>query len=187
MEIGALVIRVAQHQVQADSLRSPLNLNIGLTEHRMRVLELKVPPPVVALLIGAAMWFASRSGPSLELSFLVRGISAIAVAVFGGAVSFAGDLQFRRAKTTVNPLRPENASSLVTSGIYRFTRNPMYLGLLFVVVGWAVFLSSAWALVGPVVFVLYIGRFQIAPEERVLSAKFGAAYSNYTSQVRRWL
>jgi protein-S-isoprenylcysteine O-methyltransferase Ste14 len=167
--------------------RRPVISKVGFTEHRMRVLELKVPPPVVALLIGAAMWFASPSGPSLELSFLVRGISAIVVAVLGGAVSFAGDLQFRRAKTTVNPLRPENASSLVTSGIYRFTRNPMYLGLLFVVVGWAVFLSSAWALVGPVVFVLYIGRFQIAPEERVLSAKFGAAYSNYTSQVRRWL
>jgi len=153
----------------------------------MRVLELKIPPPVVALLVGTAMWAASRTGPSIELPFLVRVVVASPVALLGGGISFAGDMSFRRAKTTVNPMKPQKASSLVTSGIYRFTRNPMYLGLLLVVVAWAAFLSSAWALAGPVAFVLYIGRFQITPEERVLSTKFGAAYSNYKSQVRRWL
>jgi len=73
------------------------------------------------------------------------------------------------------------------AGIYRFTRNPMYVGLALVLLGWAALLSSPWALLGPLVFVLYINRFQIAPEERVLSAKFGAAYTEYIARVRRWL
>ena len=153
----------------------------------MGVLELKIPPPVVALLVGIAMWVASRTGPSIDLPFLIRAVTAIAIAMLGGGISFAGDMSFRRAKTTVNPMRPEKASSLVTSGIYRFTRNPMYLGLLLIVIAWAVFLSSPWALAGPVAFVLYVGRFQITPEERALSTKFGAEYSSYKSQVRRWL
>lgn len=153
----------------------------------MRSLELKIPPPVVALLIAIAMWAASRTGPAIELPLLVRAITAVAVAVIGGGISLAGDLAFKRAKTTINPMKPEKASSLVTSGIYRFTRNPMYLGLSLVVVAWAAFLSSLWALAGPVAFVLYIGRFQITPEERVLATKFGAAYSDYKARVRRWL
>jgi protein-S-isoprenylcysteine O-methyltransferase Ste14 len=153
----------------------------------MRALELKIPPPIVALLVAIAMWAASRTGSALELPLLVRAVTAIAIALIGGGIGLAGDLSFKRAKTTINPMKPEKTSALVTSGIYRFTRNPMYLGLLLVVVAWAVFLASAWALAGPVAFVLYIRRFQIAPEERVLSAKFGAAYSDYTARVRRWL
>jgi protein-S-isoprenylcysteine O-methyltransferase Ste14 len=75
----------------------------------------------------------------------------------------------------------------VTSGVYRFTRNPMYLGLCFVLLAWAVFLSSAWAFMGPGAFVLYINRFQIAPEENALSKLFGPAFAKYQSKVRRWL
>jgi protein-S-isoprenylcysteine O-methyltransferase Ste14 len=153
----------------------------------MRALELKIPPPVVALLIGTAMWFASRAGPSLDVSLVGRSVVAAVVAALGGAISLAGDIEFRRARTTVNPWRPQNASSLVTSGVFRFTRNPMYLGLLLVLVGWAVFLASAWPVAGPPAFMLCIGRLQIEPEERVLVAKFGAAYADYASRVRRWL
>ncbi|HET9765032.1 MAG TPA: isoprenylcysteine carboxylmethyltransferase family protein [Casimicrobiaceae bacterium] len=153
----------------------------------MRALELKVPPPAVALLIGAAMWFVSRQPPYLELSPLVRLVAFVVIALVGGAVALAGDLEFKRARTTINPFKPESSTALVTSGIYRFTRNPMYVGLTLVLLGWAAFLVSAWALLGPVGFVLYIGRFQIEPEERALSAKFGAAYKEYTARVRRWL
>lgn len=96
-------------------------------------------------------------------------------------------IRFRRANTTVNPLKPQAASSLVTAGIYRYTRNPMYLGLLFLLVAWAVLLSSPFALLGPVAFVTYISRFQIVPEERVLAALFGAEYAAYQAGVRRWL
>jgi protein-S-isoprenylcysteine O-methyltransferase Ste14 len=153
----------------------------------MRALELKVPPPVVALLIGAAMWAIARRAPSLDLPLVVRGVAFALVAFAGGAIALAGELAFRRAKTTINPFKPQNATALVTSGVYRFTRNPMYLGLTLVIVGWAAFLGAAWALLGAVAFVLYIDRFQIAPEERVLAAKFGEQYGEYTSRVRRWL
>jgi protein-S-isoprenylcysteine O-methyltransferase Ste14 len=111
----------------------------------------------------------------------------VAIALVGGGFSLAGIFAFRRAKTTVNPMTPQRTSSLVTSGVYRVTRNPMYVGLLFVLVGWAVFLSAVWPLLGPVVFVYYIGRFQIAPEEQALAELFGSEYSAYKSGVRRWL
>ena len=84
-------------------------------------------------------------------------------------------------------MTPEAASALVRSGIYRTTRNPMYVGLLLILVAWAVLLSSVWTLLGPLVFVLYITRFQIIPEESALSALFGADYAAYQSSVRRWL
>lgn len=152
----------------------------------MRMLELKVPPPVVALLVGAGMWFGADLGPRLEPPLALRVALLAAIALCGGGVALAGDLEFKRAKTTINPFRPHTATALVTSGIYRYTRNPMYVGLALVLLGWAAFLCSASALLGPVAFVLYIGRFQIAPEERVLSSKFGAAYAHYTSRVGRW-
>lgn len=153
----------------------------------MNALELKVPPPIVALVTAAAMWGISRLGAAIEIPDLVRHIVTATLGVAGGCISLAGVVSFRRAETTVNPMKPENTSSLVTGGIYRVTRNPMYLGLLLVLLAWAVFLSSAWALVGPVAFVLYIDRFQIAPEERVMTALFGAGYFAYKARVRRWL
>lgn len=153
----------------------------------MRALELTIPPPVVALVVGAAMWLASEQRISLPLPFTVRLAAFAVIAVAGGAFALAGDLEFKRARTTINPFKPENSTTLVTSGIYRVTRNPMYVGLTLVLVGWAAFLCSAWALPGPVVFVLYITRFQVVPEERALAVKFGAAYAQYTAHVRRWL
>jgi protein-S-isoprenylcysteine O-methyltransferase Ste14 len=153
----------------------------------MQALELKIPPPVVALLVAVAMWGISLATPSVEVPALVRVVAAIAIASAGVGTAIAGVLAFRRAKTTVNPLKPETTSSLVTSGVYRFTRNPMYVGLALVLLSWAVFVSSALALLGPLVFVLYINRFQVVPEERVLSSMFGAAYSAYQAKVRRWL
>ena len=117
----------------------------------------------------------------------IRLAVSIALLVLGVAVSAAGVLSFRRARTTLNPTKPEEASSLVRTGIYRITRNPMYLGLVLVLVGWATFLSSAWALLGVASFVLYMSRFQIAPEERALSALFAGEYASYKASVRRWL
>ena len=105
---------------------------------------------------------------ALELPALVRVVAAVTIALTGGGVSLAGIIAFRRAKTTVNPMKPDTTSALVCSGISGVTRNPMDVGLLFVLVAWAVFLSSAWTWLGPLAFVLYINRFQIAPEERVL-------------------
>lgn len=153
----------------------------------MRTLELKIPPPVLALLIAGAMWGVADLAPLLDLPALPRRTMAAAIALAGLACALAGIITFRRAHTTVNPMKPQTSSSLVVSGIYQVTRNPMYLGLGCVLVAWTVFLSSAWALFGPVAFVLYMNRFQIGPEERALSALFGADYTAYQSRVRRWL
>jgi protein-S-isoprenylcysteine O-methyltransferase Ste14 len=153
----------------------------------MNSLELKIPPPAVAALVAAIMWGISLITPLLEVALFTRVSAAIMFALAGSGFSLAGVISFRRAKTTVNPMKPETATSLVSTGIYRVTRNPMYVGLLLVLIAWAAYLSSAWALLGPLGFVLYISRFQIAPEERVLSTLFGAEYTAYQSKVRRWL
>jgi protein-S-isoprenylcysteine O-methyltransferase Ste14 len=133
------------------------------------------------------MWALSRVTPSLQVPTGIRLLLALTVALVGIAFSVAAVISFRRAKTTLNPTKPQLTSSLVTSGIYTVTRNPMYVGLLVVLIALAIFLSSAWALLGPAAYVLYIGRFQIAPEERALTALFGAEYTAYQSKVRRWL
>ena len=153
----------------------------------MQVLELKVPPPVAALLVAVAMWGISLLTTPFGIPAPVRAIAALALAFVGVGIAVSGVVAFRRARTTVSPVEPDAASSLVTSGVYRFTRNPMYLGLCLVLVAWALFLSSAFAFLGPVVFVLYISRFQIVPEERALSRIFGTAFSTYQAKVRRWL
>lgn len=150
-------------------------------------LEAKVPPPVVTAAAGAIMWGISRFAPQVAVPSGIRWGLSVAILVGGIGFSAAGVRSFRRARTTLKPTRPEEASSLVRTGIYRVTRNPMYLGLLFALGAWAVFLSSAWALLGVAGFVLYMNRFQIEPEERALSRLFGSDYASYKASVRRWL
>jgi len=153
----------------------------------MAQLDHKIPPPVVAVVALPVMWLLSSVLPRVEYSPTVRVALAGGVLVIGLAFSIAGALAFRRAKTTVNPLRPEQASTLVTTGVYRITRNPMYVGLMLALLAWAVWLASPLSLAGPVLFIAYIDRFQIRPEEAVLTAKFGAVYEQYESAARRWL
>ena len=153
----------------------------------MNALEHKVPPPLVAVAVGLIMWGLSLLGMgALPRNHLSTG-AAIVIAVLGVAAAVFGNVSFRRAKTTVNPFKPETASSLVTSGIYRVTRNPMYLGMLLVLVGWAVFLANGLAVIAIALFPAYITRFQIKPEERALMALFGEQYASYSSRVRRWI
>ena len=153
----------------------------------MRWLEHRIPPPAVAVLIAAAMWGAARLGLSIDLSPTFRIAVAAGVALVGVAFNVAGMVAFRRAQTTLNPMTPEKASTLVTTGVYRITRNPMYVGGAFVLVSWAVYLSSIPAVLGPLLFVLYVTKLQILPEERALSAMFGGGFDAYRARVRRWL
>jgi protein-S-isoprenylcysteine O-methyltransferase Ste14 len=152
----------------------------------MPSLELKVPPPLVALLVAACMWGLTRVSPPASLPSFRVGV-AVALAVLALTFSISGVAAFRRAKTTKNPMKPQAASSLVVAGVYKVTRNPMYLGLCILLFAWAAFLWSVWTLLGPLVFAAYISRFQIAPEERVLAELFGGEYSAYKARVRRWL
>lgn len=123
------------------------------------------------------------------LAFIEPGTRIVATGLAGAGVVVAllGVVSFRRARTTVNPLQPATASHLVVSGIYRRTRNPMYLGMLLVLLGWGVFLAHVPAMVLAVTFVPLMNRLQIGPEERILSTVFGQQFTNYQSTVRRWL
>jgi protein-S-isoprenylcysteine O-methyltransferase Ste14 len=141
----------------------------------------------VGLVVAAGMWMVAHLPPLLQLPDLVRlPVAAVLIAI-GVAVAIGGVVSFRRAKTTVNPLKPETSAALVSTGVYSFTRNPMYLGMVLALFAWAVYLSSIWSLVGPLLFGLYITRFQIVPEERVLDRLFGAPFAEYKKRVRRWL
>ncbi|HET6675548.1 MAG TPA: isoprenylcysteine carboxylmethyltransferase family protein [Nitrospiraceae bacterium] len=153
----------------------------------MQALELKVPPLVVGMIVGGLMWLTKRAVPVLGFTFPGRRPFAIILAIAGAAIIVMGFASFRRAKTTVNPMKPDSASSLVVSGIYDLTRNPMYLGFLVILVGWAFFLSNALGFIFLPLFVLYMNRFQIEPEERALASLFGEAFASYRSRVRRWL
>ncbi len=133
------------------------------------------------------MWLLSQAGAPLVVDDMVRyGVAAVLVAT-GLGFDVLGLLAFRAARTTVNPLHPEKASALVSAGVYRVTRNPMYVGMLCLLLAWAAFLATPAVLVGPLLFVLYITRFQIIPEERILRERFGEPYVEYMKQVRRWI
>ena len=153
----------------------------------MPSLELKIPPPLVALCVATLMWLVSSLLLPIEIEATLRIGIALTLALCGLAFDLAGLIAFIRRKTTINPLRPASTAALVTTGLYRVTRNPMYLGMLLVLFGWAVFLANLAALLIAPLFAFYITRFQIIPEERVLAEKFGAAFMAYQSQVRRWL
>jgi protein-S-isoprenylcysteine O-methyltransferase Ste14 len=150
-------------------------------------LELKVPPPAVALLVALAMWLSAYGMNALSFAVPERRAVSMALAALGIGISAAGTWSFWRARTTVNPTRPEATSSLVATGVFRLTRNPMYLGLFLVLAGWAAHLANIAALAGPLLFGLYITRFQILPEERVLAAKFGQDFDAYKLRTRRWI
>ena len=153
----------------------------------MQWLELKIPPALVWLACAGIMLGVAYTAPGL--SFMLGGSPAIAamLAAAGLAMALAGVITFRGKGTTVNPLTPGAASLVVASGVYRFTRNPMYLGFLLVLAGWAVYLSNAGAALLLPAFVVYMTRYQIKPEERALLAKFGPEFAQYMSRVRRWL
>lgn len=150
-------------------------------------LELRIPPPIVALLAAVGMWLLAESLPYGRIMFRGHDYVGGVIALAGGLFDLAGLWAFRTSRTTINPLAPQRSSALVSHGIYSITRNPMYVGLAVVLVGWAVALGSLLVLVGVMAFALYIQRFQITPEERVLAAKFGDEYTAYVARVPRWL
>ena len=153
----------------------------------MHALEHRLPPPAVALAVAAAMWLVAHFTPRIDVDSTVRlGLTA---AFAGAAAVFAGlgISMFGRAKTTINPVRIDQVSALVTTGVYGVTRNPMYLGLALLLCACTCYLAAPWVLLGPVAFVAFISRFQIAPEERALHERFGAAFDDYRRRVRRWI
>ncbi|MCL1961238.1 MAG: isoprenylcysteine carboxylmethyltransferase family protein [Desulfovibrionaceae bacterium] len=156
-----------------------------------RWLEHRIPPPVIDLAFATLMWWLARALPQARLwprggGWLVW-VAAIALALAGALIALAGVREFARARTTINPLAPERASRMVSSGIFSRTRNPMYLGMLLALAGWAVWLGNAAAWLALPLFVAVLTVLQIRPEERALRQRFGAQFDHYAARVRRWL
>lgn len=150
-------------------------------------LELKIPPDVVWALAAASMWLASTLTPGIAVETPIRLAPAGLLVLLGGGLIIAARVTLNRARTTWHPGRPHSATHLVTAGVFRYSRNPTYLGMLLVLLGWAAYLTSPVALIPAVLFIPYLNRFQIAPEERALSTIFGHEYDGYARRVRRWL
>lgn len=154
---------------------------------KKRWLDALVPPPILMGATGLLMWVVGRFSPHFHLSPLMGWTLPLSLAALSVGIVFAGVLGFRKAATTIDPTRPDSASKLVTSGIYRYTRNPMYLGFAGVLLAWGLYLQAWWSLPLPLVFVLYISVFQVRPEEDALMSKFEERFATYIAKVRRWL
>ena len=153
----------------------------------MDSLDLKIPPVLLVIIFAFLMLGTDYLLPGIDVNTALQYTLAAALALTGAAIALAGVMHFKKAQTTVNPLSPESSASLVIEGVYRVTRNPMYVGFLLVLLGWSVVLSNPFAALITAGFVIYMNRFQILPEERALQNLFGDAYTDYKSRVPRWI
>lgn len=150
-------------------------------------LELRIPPLALVAAFAVAIALTSVYAPLLRISMPGHIYIAAALVFLGVVIAAVGVFQFRRARTTVNPMRPHKASTVVSSGLYHWSRNPMYLGMALALLGlaaWACALAGYLLVSG---FCWYLTRFQIIPEEKALLASFGPEFALYMKKVRRWI
>ncbi len=151
-------------------------------------MNLKIPPLALTCMFIVFMSLLSWLLPQFTLSIPNNITASIFVAIVASLVSVMGVASFRNAKTTVNPTKPEQASSLVIKGIYKISRNPMYLGFLLFLIAWGLYLEHSLSLLLlPIVFIFYMNKYQIPVEEEALHKKFGEHFLSYKNMVRRWL
>lgn len=149
-------------------------------------MKLKVPPALVFLVSGALMFLLAEFLPFGYFDFFGRLHLTTALLIFAGIVGAIALIQFYAAKTTIDPAHPAKAKNLVVKGIYTYTRNPMYLSLLILLLAWGVWLGNAFNTLLAAGFVTYMNRFQIVPEEQALTQIFGKQYKQYCLLARRW-
>lgn len=154
---------------------------------RIKMLEKKIPPVAVFLIFSIAMYLIAIADHSRFLETQAIALAGIILGALGVLAALVGVIQFKWANTTVNPIVTSDSKDLVTTGIYAFTRNPMYLGLFLLLLGWGLWLASPLAISVSPLFVFYITIFQIRPEEQALLEIFGDKYLRYKKDVRRWL
>jgi protein-S-isoprenylcysteine O-methyltransferase Ste14 len=153
----------------------------------MKSLELRIPPLALTFLFALVMYGVSWAVPYGWVHVPAKTVVASGMALLGGLVALVGVIEFRRNNTTVNPMSPSGSSALVSSGIYRYSRNPMYLGFLLMLVGWSIYLANSFTVLFLPLFVMYMNQCQIRPEERVLEEVFGHRFQAFKVSVRRWI
>lgn len=154
---------------------------------KLRKLELRVPPVAVFLLVVLLMYLLKGLAPGFTvtvpfLKFVVAGL-----VLLSGYIGIAGVYEFRKVRTTVNPVKPEKASTVVNTGVFAYTRNPMYFALLLLIIALGLWWQHLSVIVCGALFVSYMNRYQIKPEEHVLERLFGEEYLKYKNRVRRWI
>ena len=146
---------------------------------------IKIPPPLIVLVLIVSIYFSSKKidliNIPLQLEISIFILSA-GILIFLNPV-----LQFIKSKTTVNPIQFEEVNKLVTSGIFKYSRNPMYLGMLMIVLSTSIFYLNVYSILTPLLFILWINKFQIKREEEFLIEKFGDEYLSYKKKTRRWI
>lgn len=150
-------------------------------------MRLVLPPPLVVLLLAALMWLVTRTLSFDRLAWPLQAPLAGAFLVLAITLMAAAGIAFVSHKTTVNPMKPANASRLITTGIFSLSRNPIYLGDLLLLAALAIWFGHLTNFALLPLFVFYINRFQIEPEEAALKQLFGGSYVAYQTQVRRWI
>ena len=146
---------------------------------------IKIPPPLIVLTLIISIYFSSKKIDlinipfQLEISFFIL---SLGILVFINPV-----LKFIKSKTTINPIQFEETNRLVTSGIFKYSRNPMYLGMLMIIISTSIFYLNIYSILTPFLFMFWINKFQIKREEIFLTEKFGKEYLSYKNKTRRWL
>lgn len=150
-------------------------------------LSLKIPPVAQGIIAILLIWLFHRYAPLYQVKFIYQRIVACALVGMGAIATIAGIFAFIKLSTTVDPRYPQKASKLVIIGIYKYSRNPMYLGILLAISGIAVYFGALSSIIVVLSFVAFMNKYQIAPEEAALQEKFGESYTHYLRNVRRWL
>lgn len=151
------------------------------------MLELKIPPVIIFIVCIGVIWMVQTYLPEYNITFTGQNWVAIACLLCGAALGIMGVFQFARKQTTVNPHKPENTTVFISTGIYSISRNPMYLGLLIVLIAGFIKWGNLFSLFILPAFIIYMNEFQIKPEERVLKEKFGHEFLSYARNTNRWL
>ena len=145
----------------------------------------KIPPPLVVLILVISTFFSSKKIDLIQIPF--QNLISIFILSIGILILLNPVLKFKKSKTTINPIKFKKVNKLVTSGIYRYSRNPMYLGMLMIVISSSIFYLNIYSILTPLFFYLWINRFQIKREEVFLTEKFGEDYLSYKKKTRRWI
>jgi len=146
---------------------------------------LKIPPPLLVLILVIANYFSSKKIDLIHLPN--QDLISILILLIGILILINPIFKFIKSKTTIDPIKFKKVNKLITTGIYKYSRNPMYLGLLMIVTSTSLFYLNIFSITTPIFFYFWINRFQIKREEIFLTEKFGKEYSLYKAKTRRWM
>lgn len=150
-------------------------------------LALKVHPPIQLIICASLMYSLAKYFPQYHFDFYFNLHLSTVLIIVAAIIGTLALLDFRKHKTTFHPHTPEKTSTVVDSGIYAYSRNPMYLALVLALFALAFYLQNVICFAVIPLFIWYITRYQIKPEEVILDKIFHTNYQVYKKKVRRWL